>query len=160
MVVKKQAKQASTLKTSPKKFKFLENSVTAELAFEAYGRDLNEVFSNAALATMETMVHLAAVLPKQSKPIKLQNKDLKSLLIDFLNEIIYYKDAEQIFLSKFDIDIKQKPDGVWLLSAKIHGEPMDRKRHLLRADVKAATYHMLELKKEKNGWLARVVLDV
>ncbi len=160
MVAKKPARQADRSKTASKKFKFLENSVTAELAFEAYGKDLNEVFTNAALATMETMVHLTAVLPKISKPIKLQNKELKSLLIDFLNELIYYKDAEQIFLSKFDIDVKQKPDGVWLLSAKIHGEPMDRKRHLLRADVKAATYHMLELKKEKAGWTARVVLDV
>ncbi len=142
------------------KFKFLKNSVTAELAFEAHGRSLNEVFTNSALAVTETMVHAAAVQQKMHKVIKLQNKELKALLIDFLNEIIYYKDAEQIFLSKFDIEIKEKENGLWLLTAKIGGEPLDYKRHQLRADVKAATYHMLELKKEKNGWLARVVLDV
>ncbi len=143
-----------------KQFKFLEKQVVADVAFEAYGKNPDELFSNAALATMEIMVNTAAVEPKLKKIIKLQSKDMKNLLIDFLNEIIYYKDAEQIFLSKFDVKIKQKDDGVWLLTAEISGEPLNYKKHQLRADVKAATHNLLELKQEGKKWTAKVVLDI
>jgi SHS2 domain-containing protein len=143
------------------KFKFLEKAVTADVAFEAYGKSLKEVFENAALATAETMVGTAAVATRMQKIIKLQNKDLNALLIDFLNEIVYYKDAEQILLVKFDVDIKEnKETGVHVLTAKIAGEPIDYKKHQLRADVKAATYHMFELKQHGKTWTARVVLDI
>src|SRR3989338_910976 len=136
---------AKSEKRTPKnpKYKFIKG-VTAELTFEAYGRDLNEVFKNAALATMDTMVDTKTVQPKLQKIIKLQSNDIKALLVDFLNELVYYKDAEQMFLSEFDVEIKQKPEsGVWLLTAEISGEPLNQKRHPLRADVKAATWHML-----------------
>ena len=143
------------------KFKFLEKAVTADVAFEAYGKNLKEVFANAALATAETMVGTDAVTPRIQKVIKLQNKDVNALLIDFLNEIIYYKDAEQILLVRFDIDIKEnKETGVHVLTAKIAGEPIDYKKHQLRADVKAATHHLLELKQHGKTWTARVVLDI
>jgi len=143
------------------KFKFLEKAVTADVAFEAYGKSLNEVFENCALATTETMVDTATVNQRMQKVIKLQNKDVNALMIDFLNEIIYYKDAEQIFLSKYEVDVKQKKENqVWILTAKIAGEPLDYKRHLLRADVKAATWHKFELKQKGKQWTATVVLDI
>ncbi|MFH0869012.1 MAG: archease [archaeon] len=151
----------TTKKAFASKFRFLEKAVTADVAFEAFGKSLNDVFQNAALATAETMVDTDTVSPKLQKMIKLQNKDLSALLIDFLNEICYYKDAEQMIICKFEVDIKQnKETKIYLLTAKIGGEHLDYKKHLLRADVKAATHHMLELKQHGKEWTARVVLDI
>lgn len=150
----------TTKKAFASKFRFLEKAVTADVAFEAFGKSLNEVFANSALATMETMVDTDTVCQRMQKAIKLQNKEIGSLLVDFLNELVYYKDAEQIIISKFEVDIKKKDDGVYVLTAKIAGEPIDYKRHQLRADVKAATHHMLELKQHGKQWTARVVLDI
>lgn len=151
----------TTKKAFASKFRFLEKAVTADVAFEAFGKNLNEVFQNAALATAETMVDTDTVTSRLQKTIKLQNKEVGALLIDFLNEIIYYKDAEQMLICKFDVDIKHKKEnGVYILTAKIAGEHLDYKKHLLRADVKAATFHMLELKQKGKQWTARVVLDI
>lgn len=150
----------ATKKAFASKFRFLEKAVTADVAFEAFGKSLNEVFANAALATMETMVDTDTISPRMQKMIKLQNKEIGALLIDFLNELIYYKDAEQIMISKFEVDVKKKDNGVNVLTAKIAGEPIDYKKHLLRADVKAATFHMFELKQHGKEWTARVVLDI
>ena len=157
---------AGNVKTQTKKskfdkqFKLLEKQVAAEMAFEAYGKNTNELFSNAALATMEIMVNTVAVEPKMKKIIKLQGEELKSLLIGFLNEIIYYKDAEQIFLSKFDVKIKQKDDGIYILTAEIAGEPLNYKKHQMRADVRAASGQQSELKQEGKKWTAKVVLNI
>jgi len=151
----------TTKKAFASKFRFLEKAVTADVAFEAFGKSLKDVFENAALATVETMVDTDTVSPRMQKMIKLQNKEIGALLIDFLNELIYYKDAEQMFISKFDVDVKQKKEnGVWILTAKIAGEPLDYKKHQLRADVKAATWHLFELKQHGKEWTARVVLDI
>ena len=151
----------TTKKAFASKFRFLEKAVTADVAFEAFGKSLKDVFENAALATVETMVDTDTVSPRMQKMIKLQNKEIGALLIDFLNELIYYKDAEQMFISKFDVDVKQKKEnGVWILTAKIAGEPLDYKKHQLRADVKAATWHLFELKQKGKEWTARVVLDI
>lgn len=150
----------ATKKAFASKFRFLEKAVTADVAFEAFGKNLNEVFANSALATMETMVDTDTVSPRMQKAIKLQNKEIGSLLIDFLNELVYYKDAEQIIISKFEVDIKKKDNDVYVLTAKIAGELIDYKKHQLRADVKAATHHMFELKQHGKEWTARVVLDI
>jgi len=150
----------ATKKAFANKFRFLEKAVTADVAFEAFGKNLNEVFANSALATTETMVDTETVMPRMQKMIKLQNKDLNALLIDFLNELVYYKDAEQIIISRFEVNIKKKDNGIYVLTAKIAGEHIDYKKHQLRADVKAATHHMLELKQHGKQWTARVVLDI
>ena len=74
--------------------------------------------------------------------------------------MVYYKDAEQIIISRFEVNIKKKDNGIYVLTEKIAGEHIDYKKHQLRADVKAATHHMLELKQHGKQWTARVVLDI
>jgi len=138
------------------KFKFFEH--TADVGTEAYGRDLNELFENAALATSEVMTDTKQIRPSIKKEIKLENNDLGNLLFDFLDEVIYYKDAEKLLFSKFNVDIKK--DKVYKLKAVISGEKIDTKRHELRDDVKAVTLYEFELKKSKNGYKARFILDI
>jgi SHS2 domain-containing protein len=141
-------------------YRFLENLVTADVAFEAFGKNLNELFKNCALALAETMADLRTIKPKVQKLIKLQNKDLNNLLIDFLNELVYYKDADYLLFSKFKVNVK-KENQLWKLVAELSGEPIDWKKHKLKADVKAATWHLFELQEKKGkGWRAQVVLDI
>jgi len=119
---------------------------------------LNELFENAALATSEVMTDTKQIRPSIKKEIKLENNDLGNLLFDFLDEVIYYKDAEKLLFSKFNVDIKK--DKVYKLKAVISGEKIDTKRHELRDDVKAVTLYEFELKKSKNGYKARFILDI
>jgi len=141
-------------------YKFLEEIGTADIAFEATGRDLPELFSDAADATMNVMIdNLDAIEPREKRQIELSNDKLDMLLFDFLQELIYFKDAERLLLRVRDVQINEK-EGKYFLEAEDAGEPLDAARHHQRADVKAVTLHDFSVEKEDSGWKARVLLDI
>ncbi len=139
-------------------YRYLEDVATADAAFEAEGRDLEELFRDAAIATFEVMVDMKTVKPRITKEIELKNESIDGLLFDWLSELVYLKDAEAILFSKFDVTIK-KNDG-YELKAAVSGDAIDQEKHSLRSDVKAVTYHMFEIRKTGNKWTTRVILDI
>ena len=141
-------------------YEYLEEIGTADIAFEATGRDLSELFSNAADATTNVMIdNLDAIEPREARHIELSNDEIDMLLFDFLQELIYLKDAERLLLRVRDVQIDQKGEKCFL-KAEAAGEPLDAARHHQRADVKAVTLHDFSVEKEDGGWKARVLLDI
>ncbi len=136
-------------------YHYLEEIGTADIAFEATGRDLPELFSDAADATMNVMIdNLDAIEPRETRHIELSNDKIDMLLFDFLQELIYFKDAERLLLRVRENEEK------YFLKAKGAGELLDETRHHQRADVKAVTLHDFSVEKENGGWTARVLLDI
>jgi SHS2 domain-containing protein len=141
-------------------YKYLEDIGTADIAFEATGRDLPEVFTAAADATMNVMIeNIDAIEPRQTRRIELQNDAVDMLLFDFLQELIYFKDAERLLLRVREVDIKKKGD-VYSLKAAATGEPLDPARHQQRADVKALTLHGFDVERDDSGWKTTAILDI
>jgi SHS2 domain-containing protein len=141
-------------------YKFLEEIGTADIAFEATGRDLPELFSEAADATTNVMIdNLDAIEPRETRQIELSNDKIDMLLFDFLQELIYLKDAERLLLRVRDARIDKK-EGKYFWKAEAAGEPLDAARHHQRADVKAVTLHNFSVEKENGGWKATVLLDI
>jgi SHS2 domain-containing protein len=141
-------------------YQYLEEIGTADIAFEATGRDLPELFSAAADATMNVMIdNLDAIEPRETREIELSNDNIEMLLFDFLQELIYFKDARRLLLRVSEAQIEQKAEA-YSLKAKLAGEQLDDARHHQRADVKAVTLHGFSIKKEDGGWKARVLLDI
>jgi len=141
-------------------YHYLEEIGTADIAFEATGRDLAELFSDAADATMNVMIdNLDAIEPRETRHIDLSSDDIEMLLFDFLQELIYFKDAERLLLRVRNVRIEQR-DEKYFLKAETTGEPVDPVRHHQRADVKAVTLHDFSVEKEDGGWKARVLLDI
>ncbi|MBI2565125.1 archease [Candidatus Woesearchaeota archaeon] len=141
-----------------KKFKFLEGITFADYAYEAYGKNEKELFENAAFGLINSMVDPKTVKSKKRKEIKLENKEIEKLLFDFLEEIIYYKDADNMVFCSTKVSIKK--DSTFHLIAILNGEEIDQKKHKLGIDVKAVTYHNYNVEKTKRGWKATIVLDV
>jgi len=139
------------------KFKFLEDIAIADAAFEAYGNSLEELFESCALATFEVMVETKGVKQEQKEEIRIKDLNLDDLLFDFISELIYLKDARKIFFSKFDLNINKNKE--YKLSGTLWGEKIDYTKHKIGQDVKAITYHLLEVKKIEDGWKAQVILD-
>lgn len=137
------------------KFKFLEKVAIADVAFEAYGKNLNELFENSAMAVAETMADVKTVEPKIKKEIKLENDKIDQLLFDFIGELIYLKDKDAFVFNKFEIDLKKGK-----LKALCYGDKINMKKQTLRNDVKAITYHMYKVEKVKVGYKVTIVLDV
>jgi SHS2 domain-containing protein len=141
-------------------YKYLEEIGTADIAFEATGRDLPELFTDATDATMNVMIdNLDGIEPRETRRIELSNDRIDMLLFDLLQELIYFKDAERLLLRVRDVCINEK-DERFFLKAESAGEPLDAARHHQRADVKAVTLHDFSVEKEDDGWKARVLLDI
>jgi SHS2 domain-containing protein len=141
-------------------YRYLEEIGTADIAFEASGRDLPELFTAAADATMNVMIdNLDAIESRETLQIELSNDNIEMLLFDFLQELIYFKDAKRLLLRARETQIDRKGEQCFL-KAKVAGERLDDTRHQQRADVKAVTLHGFSVEKQDGGWKAKVLLDI
>ena len=141
-------------------YTYLEEIGTADIAFEASGRDLAELFSDAADATTNVMIdNLEAIQPRETRQIELSNDKLDMLLFDLLQELIFLKDAERLLLRIPELQISKR-DESYVLKATAQGESLDAERHHQRADVKAVTLHNFSVEQTEHGWKARVLLDI
>jgi SHS2 domain-containing protein len=138
----------------PYRFEFLDH--TADIAVVAHGNDLLETFASAARAMFEVMADLGDVRPRLAREIEITGDSVETLLVDWLNELLFLFETEHILLSSFLVHNLQHNS----LRATVRGESVDPTRHHLRTGVKAVTYHMLEVKCEERGCEARVVFDV
>lgn len=142
-------------------YKFLEEVATADIAFEATGASREEMFISAADALMNVMVEDLEAIDRNNtqRDIVLEDETLEMLLFQFLQEFIYYKDAEQLLLRVRTMRILEKP-GKWALTARANGETIDPAKHHLNVDVKAVTMHQFSVSEQNGQWIARVVLDI
>jgi SHS2 domain-containing protein len=141
-------------------YTYLEEIGTADIAFEATGRDLPQLFGDAADATMNVMIdNIEAIQPRETRRIELSNEKLDMLLFDLLQELIFLKDAERLLLRIRDVQIDERDEN-YFVKATVEGELLDAERHHQRADVKAVTLHDFSVERTENGWKARVLLDI
>ncbi len=132
---------------------------TADILFQAEGASLEELFEQCALAVEDTQVHLDKVEQKKKVVIKGKSKSLENLLFDFLDDLLFYKDAEQLVFSRFEVSLEEKK-GVHYLKCSAYGEKLMVEKHQPKVDVKAITMHMFEVKKIKGKWKAQVLVDI
>jgi SHS2 domain-containing protein len=141
-------------------YRYLEDFAIADVAFEATGSDLEGLFEAAADAAMNVMIgNIDAIEPQEKRIIDLAEKQIDLLLFDFLQELIYHKDAERLLLRIKDISISYE-DGTYAVHAIGRGETLDPERHEQCADVKAVTLHHFRVEQTESGWSALVILDV
>jgi len=141
-------------------YRYLEDIAAADVAFEATGQTREELFMAAAEATLHVMIdNPQAIEPRQKRILEAADESLDILLFQFLQEIIYYKDAQQLLLQVSQIRIEPGTGG-YRLRAEAVGEPIDPARHDMIVDVKAVTLHRLSVQQKKEGWVAVVVLDI
>lgn len=141
-------------------YRYLDEIATADVAFEATGGSLEEVFTAAAEATLNVMVDEPERIERVLRvAVKLENTDRDMLLYDFLNELVYLKDARKLLLRVENMEIREGAEGLSLV-AELSGEELDPAKHPLGADVKAVTLHMFSLERADGGWKATAVLDI
>ena len=140
-------------------YQYLPDIATADVAFEAYGKTVEEMFTHAGLATEEVMVDLNTIKPVTKHKIELKNKDIGKLLYDFLEELVFLKDKDLLLFNKFELKITHTQKE-YHLQGNMYGEVINQKQHTLMCDVKAITLHMFNVEQTTTGWKARVVLDI
>jgi len=149
-------------KKDPKNLKFEFFDVTADVGYRAYGKSLGNAFENAATAMFEVVTDTSTVRHLVEKVIKLKAEDEYAILYDWLSELLFLHDSEYLVFSKFDVKITCETDKcqkTYYLEAKAYGEEFDPSRHERRSEVKAVTYHMMDIEVE-NHYMIQVILDI
>jgi SHS2 domain-containing protein len=138
----------------------VDDLTVSDTGFEAEGMSLPELFRSAVDATLAVMVGDPARLrQRRTVAVQLEARDPSGLLFDLLQEVIFRKDAEGLFLRLADALVTENA-GRCILDATLAGEAFDRGRHEAGTDVKAVTFHRFEVVEREGRWRATVVLDV
>ncbi|AFZ31896.1 protein of unknown function DUF101 [Gloeocapsa sp. PCC 7428] len=141
-------------------YEYLEDIAIADIAFHAWGKNLEQLFIAAGDATINTMIeNIDAIALQETRTFNLENDALDMLLFNFLQEFIYYKDSELLLLRTQQVKLEEKA-GLYHLQAVTKGEKLNPSKHHQRVDVKAVTLHRFQLEKTINGWQATVILDI
>jgi SHS2 domain-containing protein len=140
-------------------YRFLDDVAIADVAFEAWGKTLRELFISAADATMNVMVeNLSAIDPKEKVEFTVEANAVDMLLFKFLQEFVFYKDARYLLLRASEVKVQHQGDK-WRVHTQMYGEEIQPEKHKLGVDVKAVTLHHFRVEKKKR-WEAFVILDI
>ena len=129
---------------------------TADLGLRIRASNLDELFSEAGRALFAVLVDdLETVESQQRIEIKIKSADQTYLLFDWLNELLYRFETEQLLFGQFKVAVEGNR-----LEGSAWGENLDRARHELMHEVKAITYHRLRVEQTPAGWQAEVIVDI
>ncbi len=129
---------------------------TADLGIRVPGEDSQDLFQNAARALMDLMIAGPTVKPTERKEIACEGEDLADLMVRWLGEVLYLFEGEGVVATSFDIHEL----GPERLRATVEGVLFDPEIHEVLTDIKAVTYHQIEVAPRGGRWEARVIFDV
>jgi len=136
-------------------YKLLEH--TTDAFIEVTAPNLKEAFTISAQSVIDTTIDSFTVDEKDEMNIKVSGKDLKYLLFNWLEAIIYQLITEGFAIKRLEIDLQKKDQ--YEISAKSFGEPIDLKKHNFKVEIKAPTFHLMEISEEKDVKM-RFLLDL
>ena len=138
------------------KYEYIDH--TADLKVRAYGKTLEEVFANVAIGGFDFLTPTSKVKKKIEKKLSITAKRIESLLYDFLEELLFLLDTEGFIINSFmGMKIRQDNESCSLECTAV-GD--NYKNYPVKGDIKAVTYSEMEIKKEKDGFIVIVVLDI
>ena len=127
---------------------------TADIGVKAYGKTLSEAFENAAKAMFDIITDNSEIESIGQYDIKLESGSLDQLLVDWLSELLFLNSAKNLVFGFFKVNINGNK-----LTATIFGEKYDISKHKVGAEIKAVTYHILEVK-NKKPFHVQVLFDI
>lgn len=137
-----------------KRFEILDH--TADIGLIVYGENLRVLFENAGEAFFHIITDLRKVRRRVEKRIDIEGESLDRLMVDWLSELLYLHDVESLLFKGFEVESVGE-DG---LRAIVKGEPFQEGVHVIKTEVKAVTYHRIEVRQNNGHWRAQIILDL
>jgi len=136
-------------------YRFREVEHTADRALWVWGADLPALFAGAArgmYSLMDEELGDRGLVPTRWRNVALEAVDRETLLVEWLNELLYLAEAEDLLFVDFQVTSLSDSR----LEARVGGVPAG----VTRGDIKAATFHGLELLRDGEGWSTVITFDV
>ena len=137
-------------------YTYPEGGPAADLLVEATGATLGEAFANLALGMFNTVTPLGGIAEDEEFTVEAQGDDLESLLFNLMDEFLYLNDVERLVPRRIEMTVDERS---FHAEALCFGERFSRDTHETGIAVKAATYHMMSIVREGDGWRVRMVFD-
>ena len=134
-------------------FEFIEH--TADAGVRVQASTLEDLFETAGLAFTELVTRVDSVDRRVERQFSLEEDDIETLLVSWLQELLYLLDTEDLVFARFQVKLQDLS-----LKATAWGDVFDPKIHTIRTEIKAITYHQLEVVESDQGWQAQVIFDI
>ena len=142
----------------PQGYRFLEH-VTDALA-EAWGKTIEDAFSQAGLALFDTMLDTKSVKPSTNEEIEAIGHDEKELLYNYLEELLLLFEIKEFAIGTIGVTSISKTPSQLRLEGHVRGERYDPKRHRGKVEVKGITYNLMDIEKKPEKTTVRFLVDL
>ena len=136
-------------------YKLLDHATDAVIEITA--SNLKEAFVVAGQSVVDITLDSEKVEEKEQRTFKVTGKDLRYLLFNWLEEVNYQLITEGFAICRFSLDISKNSE--YKLNATAYGEPLDLQKHHFRVEIKAPTFHEMEINEGKQV-VMRFLLDL
>jgi len=137
-----------------KKYEFINH--TADLGLKIRGSTAPELFENAGWAMFDILVNLRGVSCREQMELIVESEGWDELLADWLRKLLSQFNGYGYIFKTFKVEKIDK----FRLQATVCGEKLNLKKHRLKTEIKAVTYHGLQVKRDVRGWQAQVIFDI
>ena len=134
-------------------FEFIDH--TADVGILVMAPTPEGMFETAALAFTALITNVDSLDLRLERKFRLQEYDMETLLVTWLQELLYLLDTEDLIFGRFQVNLQE-----FSLEATAWGEIFDPEIHPMKTEIKAVTYHQLEVEQSDQGWQARVIFDI
>jgi SHS2 domain-containing protein len=134
-------------------FQFIDHTADAGILVKA--PTLEGMFETAALGFSELITRVDSLNCLIRRQFRLQEDDMETLLVSWLQELLFLLDTEDLLFGRFRVKLKDLA-----LEATAWGEVFDPEIHTMKTEIKAVTYHQLEVVEDDQGWKTQVIFDI
>ena len=129
---------------------------TADFGIHVFGTNSKDLFANAAHALFDLITDIDALKGLEETDIQISGEDWPDLMVNWLRELLYLWSGKQVLVKKVHILSLTENE----LSANVMTGPYDPDRHAVKIEIKAVTYHQIQVSSGFSGWEARIIFDV
>lgn len=129
---------------------------TADIGVKAYGNNISEAFENAGKAMFDLITDCSKIENIGQYKIELSSFSLEQLLVDWLSELLFLNSAKNLVFGSFKVNINEN---IFCISSNIYGEIYNKSKHKIGVEIKAITYHMLEVNRNKPYYV-QILFDI
>lgn len=128
----------------------------ADFRVHVFGETETELFQNAAFAMVDLITDVSQLSGIKSRQIRVTGDDRIELMFNWLKELLYLWTGKRLLVRSTQIDGFSKTG----LCATLIIDPFDPHRHVINSDIKAVTYHQLQVNQTSKGWDSKIIFDV
>jgi SHS2 domain-containing protein len=129
---------------------------TADFGIHVYGSDSKELFANAAWAVFDLITEMDRLTGFDSCDIEVSGDDWPDLMVNWLREVLYLWNGKELLVKKARILSLSETE----LTATLKCDSFNPDRHVIKTEIKAVTYHQIQVNSSPSGWEAMIIFDI